>query len=60
MMEKSIDIERLIIEVHDRPALWDMSQKDYSDRVKRKQNWDEITDIFGSGITLEDRKQLGK
>lgn len=61
-IEVNLDIEEFITEVHNRPALWDMTHKDYSDRIKRKQSWEEIIEHFGVGreLTLDDKNKLGK
>lgn len=58
----SLDVEKLICEVQNRPALWDMTDGQYSDRIKRKQCWDEITEIFckGKDVSLNDKKKLGR
>lgn len=56
-----INVEQLINEVHMRPALWDMKLSDYSDRLKRKLCWEEISDIFATeDMTEKERKELGK
>jgi len=58
-MEK-FDAEKLIVEVERRPALWDMTIADYSDRAIRQQCWKEITDVFApEDMTEPEMRALG-
>jgi hypothetical protein len=40
------DTEQFIVEVQRRPALWDSSTDDYSNRVIRKKSWNELCELF--------------
>lgn len=58
---QKIDVPKLIKEVEKRPTLWDMAIKEYSDRVLRKECWQEITALFAKeNMTAEEREELGK
>ncbi|XP_071056911.1 uncharacterized protein [Onthophagus taurus] len=60
-MDEIIDIEKLIVEIQNRPALWDMKTKEYSDRVKRNECWEELVNVFADqNMTIDAKKQLGK
>ena len=55
------DVEQLIREIQLRPILWDMKLPDYTDRIKRRQCWEEITNIFAhEEMKVDERKHLGK
>lgn len=58
----SFDTERFIIEIQNRPCLWDTSLNDYSDRNLKIKCWDEIVNIFKEKdeMTNQEKKQLGK
>lgn len=43
---ENLDIEKLINEIHLRPAIWDMRSEDYSNKIKKKSSWEEVTDAF--------------
>jgi hypothetical protein len=61
MMDNRIDIEKLISEVHARPAIWDMTHGDYMDKTKRKISWEEMENKFAEQDTpVEEKKTLGK
>lgn len=38
----SISIERLIVEIESRPALWDCRAKEYSERLLKRDAWKEV------------------
>ena len=61
MSEKSFDTELFIMEIEQRPALWNSGIKEYSDKNIRKTLWEEIVQKFG-GVEqdVEEEKQLGK
>lgn len=40
------DTELFIGEVQRRPALWDSSTDDYSNRVIKKNSWNELCELF--------------
>ena len=51
---ENLDVEKLINKLHIRPAIWDMRFGDYSDKIKRKRSWEEVTEAFLA--TLEQKK----
>lgn len=42
-----MDIHRLIMEVQRRPALWDTSHPDHSNRVETKRLWESVAFVLG-------------
>ncbi|XP_037931079.1 uncharacterized protein LOC119665896 [Teleopsis dalmanni] len=56
-MQKKINIKKLIKEVEVRPALWNMNKKEYSDKVKRKECWEQIAAIFSDPVMTTDEKK---
>lgn len=61
MAKEKFDIEKLISEIEKRPALWDMREKQYSDRVIRRKCWEEIVDLFANeNSTIDEKRKLGK
>ena len=42
----SFDTERFIVEIENRPCLWNSASKDYSDRNLKIKCWDELVIIF--------------
>lgn len=56
-----INIEQLINEIQNRPAIWDKRSVEYADRNKKKMSWEEITNIFvGEDASEEKKKNMGK
>lgn len=54
------DTEQYMYEIENRPALWNMKCKEYSDRVLKIKMWEEIVNIFGEKeMTTVEKKQLG-
>ncbi|CAH2006820.1 unnamed protein product [Acanthoscelides obtectus] len=45
MEAHKIDTEKLISEVENRPSLWDLRKKEYSDRVMRRKCWEELAQL---------------
>lgn len=45
----SFDTEKIIIEIQNRPCIWDSSSNEYSDRNLKIKGWDEIVN---SGFDL--------
>jgi len=35
----AIDCERLIVEIQNKPCIWDTSSQEYKDRDKKQQDW---------------------
>lgn len=58
----NFDTEKFICEVESRPALWDYSCEEYSDREKKKRCWEELVALFleKDDPTDIDRNELGK
>lgn len=55
-----MDIEKFINEIHIRPAIWDMNSNDYSNKIKKKSSWEEITEAFlDENATLEQKRETG-
>jgi len=56
-----INIDTLINEVEKRPAIWDMSSHDYSNRTMKRRCWVELVLIFcGTEDSEEKIKLLGR
>ncbi|XP_072933766.1 uncharacterized protein [Epargyreus clarus] len=52
----SIDSERLILEIKNRPALWNTDTTEYTNRKLKAQCWEELVDIFNEDeLTTEQR-----
>lgn len=58
----SFDTEKFIIEIQNRPCIWDSSSNEYSDRNLKIKGWDEIVNIFKEKdeMTNQEKKHLGK
>ncbi|XP_047029775.1 uncharacterized protein LOC124637392 [Helicoverpa zea] len=56
----SFDTEEFIIEIQNRPCIWDSSSIEYSDRNLKIKSWDEIVNIFKEKdeMTRQEKKQL--
>ncbi|XP_076034842.1 uncharacterized protein LOC143021317 [Oratosquilla oratoria] len=46
----TLDIDRFIVELEDRPAIWDVRCNDYSNKIAKAKAWEEMCDIFVSGF----------
>ena len=46
----TLDIDRFIIEIEDRPAIWDLRCDDYSSKIAKAKAWEEMCDIFVPGF----------
>ena len=58
---EQFDTELFILEIVERPALWNSALKEYSDKNVRKATWEEILQKFGGEeLNVEDRQKLGK
>ncbi|CAH1958843.1 unnamed protein product [Acanthoscelides obtectus] len=59
-MMDNFDTEKFIIDIQNRPSIWDSSSADYSNRDLKKKCWEEIVDLYGGeGQTVEQKKDLG-
>lgn len=58
----SFDTERFIIEIENRPCLWNNGLKEYSDRNLKIKCWDEMVNIFKEkeDMTNAEKKELCK
>lgn len=54
------DTEKLIIEIQNRPAIWNTKSAEYSDRNLRSKAWEELVDIYGLDLSQDKKKELGK
>ncbi|KAI5631435.1 alcohol dehydrogenase transcription factor myb/SANT-like domain-containing protein [Phthorimaea operculella] len=57
-----IDIDTLIVEVQNRPQIWDKSHRDYKDRIVKYKKWDEVCEnVIDDWHSLSDnkKKQIG-
>ncbi|KAJ8720506.1 hypothetical protein PYW08_005971 [Mythimna loreyi] len=55
------DTELFILEIKERPAIWDSNCADYSDRNNKLKCWEEVIDIYAKeDDTEEDKQELGK
>ncbi|XP_061725760.1 uncharacterized protein LOC133531513 isoform X3 [Cydia pomonella] len=59
--EMDFDTEGFIMEVQNRPAIWNTKCVEYNDRELRLQAWNELVDMYGGDeeMTRAERKQLG-
>lgn len=55
----NFDTEKFIIEIQDRPAIWNTKSTEYSDRNLRQKAWEELVEIYETDST-QDKKKLGK
>ncbi|CAG9790185.1 unnamed protein product [Diatraea saccharalis] len=56
----NFDTEKFIVEIKNRPCIWDSTSTDYSDRNLKIKSWDEIVDIFKEKevMTIQEKKVL--
>lgn len=52
-----INIESFILEIQNRPAIWDMTTREYSDRIAKKKAWEEISTLFIKDFETKTAKQ---
>lgn len=45
-----LDVDRFIIDIEDRPAIWDVRCKNYSNKIAKAKAWEEMCDIFVPGF----------
>lgn len=53
------DTDKFIIEIQNRPSLWNTKCSDYSDRNVKQREWEEIVQIYGAELSSEEKKKLG-
>lgn len=58
----AFDTERFIAEIESRPAIWDISSDEYTNRNLKKRSWEEVVQIFRQkdGMTRHEKKYMGK
>jgi hypothetical protein len=60
-MDTNFDSEKFIIEIENRPAIWNSACPEYSNRDLKKKCWEELTNIFScEDNTLQEKKEIGK
>jgi len=58
-MDTNFDSEKFIIEIENRPAIWNSACPEYSNRDLKKKCWEELTNIFScEDNTLQEKKKL--
>lgn len=45
-MSDSIDVDKFIVELQQRPALWNSESKDMSNKILKNKAWEELCEIF--------------
>lgn len=58
-----IDVEQLILEVRERPILWDTSSDLYKDRLKKIKTWTDICGLLTKNFSdksEEDQENISK
>ncbi|XP_077292071.1 uncharacterized protein LOC143915337 [Arctopsyche grandis] len=56
----AFDTDKFIMEIQNRPAIWDSTDPVYMDRYKKSASWEEIVEIFGGAeLDTEQKKQQG-
>ncbi|VVD04348.1 unnamed protein product [Leptidea sinapis] len=58
METEAFNTELFIDEIEKRPAIWDMTSSDYSDKNFRRRAWQERLLIFCKGHDNEEKKKL--
>ncbi|XP_075983668.1 uncharacterized protein LOC142981554 [Anticarsia gemmatalis] len=58
METEAFNTELLIDEIEKRPAIWDMTSSDYSDKNLRRRAWEELVLIFCEGYDNEEKKKI--
>lgn len=61
MEQENFDVELFIDQIEKRPTLWDMSSPDYSNRILKRNAWEELVLMYSNdGDSEEKKKTLGK
>lgn len=58
METEAFNTQLFIDEIEKRPAIWDMTSSDYSDRNLKRRAWEELVLIFCEGDDSEEKKKL--
>lgn len=60
-MDNHFDSEKFIIEIENRPAIWNSACSEYSNRDVKRKCWEELTDIFSNeDNTVQEKKEIGE
>lgn len=54
------DTEKFIIEIQNRPAIWNTKSAEYSDKNLRSKAWEELVEIYRVDLSQDKKKELGK
>lgn len=57
---KVFDTKRFIREIRKRSSIWNARSADYNDRALKIQQWEEVVNIYGADLSIQDKKELGK
>ncbi|XP_047021229.1 uncharacterized protein LOC124638988 [Helicoverpa zea] len=53
------DTEKFIVEIQNRPAIWNTKSAEYSDKNLRSKAWEELVEIYGADLSQDKKKELG-
>jgi len=53
-----VETDLLISEVEKRPAIWDMTSSEYSNRTLKRKAWEELVLVFSHVEDTEDKKKI--
>lgn len=57
----NFDTEKFIIEIENRPAIWNSACSEYSICDVKRKCWEELTDIFSNeDNTVQEKKEIGE
>lgn len=60
-MDSHFDSEKFIIEIENRPAIWNFGCTEYSNGVVKKKCQEELMDIFScDDNTVQEKKEIGE
>jgi len=59
-MQMNFHTEKFIIQIQNRPALWNPKCADYSDRNLKQKEWEGVVNFYGAALSSEEKKKLGK
>lgn len=53
------DTEKFIVEIQNRPTLWNPKCADYSNKNLKQKEWEGVVHIYGAALSPEEKKKLG-
>lgn len=60
-MDSHFDSEKFILEIENRPAIWNSACSDYSNRDIKKKCWEELIDKFSCKYnTVQEKNEIGE